>query len=133
MSLRAKHAFFISVLAGLSASICGSGCGGGTASPAKSAGQKNGQKSSGETGEGGEQSGSETEAASSPCQDGSCFECGKGLCPKGFYCDEKAGGGPACAWLPECAASATCACVKQVLGSACSCAEKSVGVSVTCE
>ncbi|MFO0564464.1 MAG: hypothetical protein U0263_02320 [Polyangiaceae bacterium] len=74
----------------------------------------------------------EVEAPVAKCSDGTCFECGTGICPKGFYCDEKAPGGAACGWLPECATAATCACVKQGLGGDCTCSEKSGGVSVSC-
>ena len=62
------------------------------------------------------------------CDDGSCFLCGEGMCPKGFYCDEKAAGGAACSWLPECAAQPSCGCLSKVLGADCACSEKSGGV-----
>jgi hypothetical protein len=106
-----------------------SGCGGGAASGAKAetGGGKDGPGSDGAKGPG--------EAAEGPsgptlpsCDDGTCFHCGGGLCPKGFYCDEKAVGGAACSWLPECASDASCGCVEKVLGSECSCTEKSGGV-----
>ncbi len=67
------------------------------------------------------------------CSDGTCFECGDGLCPVGFYCDERAPGGPACSWLPECAEKATCSCVLGVLGSSCSCDDSDQGPRVSCE
>jgi hypothetical protein len=67
-----------------------------------------------------------------PCDDGTCTACGQGFCPTGYYCDEKAKGGPACSWLPECADRATCGCVTGALGSGCSCEERSGGVYVTC-
>lgn len=67
------------------------------------------------------------------CDDGTCFSCGDGICPKGFYCDQKAPGGPACSWLPDCAKQASCSCVQHVLGSGCSCNEKNGGVYVDCE
>lgn len=77
--------------------------------------------------------GDEASPAATPrCADGTCLACGSGLCPKGFYCDEKAPGGPACGWLPECAQSASCACVKQALGSSCTCTEGPAGPSVSC-
>ncbi len=118
------------------ASLCalGAACGGGAApEPAKSG--KSGGAGKGEEGKGEEGAGDVEEEAprASACADGTCLECGGGLCPKGFYCDEKAPGGAACAWLPECAASATCACVKQVLGGSCSCSEKAGGPSVSCQ
>jgi hypothetical protein len=33
------------------------------------------------------------------CDDGTCSKCGSGICPAGWYCDEKASGGGACSWL----------------------------------
>jgi hypothetical protein len=91
-------------------------------------------------GEGAERGGSaegDGERQSGPplpsCDDGTCFRCGAGICPQGFYCDEDAQGGAACAWLPSCADSASCACVKQALGAACKCQEQGGGVSVSCD
>jgi hypothetical protein len=72
----------------------------------------------------------ESEVAIDPCADQSCFRCGDGICPKGFYCDEKAG---ACSWLPECAGEASCGCVKQGAGDSCTCEEKSGGVYARCD
>lgn len=72
----------------------------------------------------------ESEVANDPCADQSCFRCGDGICPKGFYCDEKAG---ACSWLPECASEASCGCVKQGAGDSCTCEEKSGGVYARCD
>jgi hypothetical protein len=112
----------------------GPACGGGGAggAPAKS-GKAAGAPSVGSEGEDGPGGDDGATGSVSRCADGTCFECGSGLCPKGFYCDEKAPGGPACGWLPECAAVATCACVEQVLGADCSCTEKGVGPSVSCQ
>jgi hypothetical protein len=77
--------------------------------------------------------GGEAETAGPDCSDGTCFVCGEGMCPKGFYGDEQAEGGPACSWLPDCAEDATCDCVKGALGSGCSCEEYGDGGShVTC-
>jgi hypothetical protein len=67
------------------------------------------------------------------CDDGTCFRCGDSICPKGFYCDEDARGGPACGWIPACAEQASCACVKQAFGAACRCEEQGAGVSVACD
>jgi hypothetical protein len=64
------------------------------------------------------------------CDDGTCTPCGDALCPKGWYCDETAHGGPACGWLPECAQKSGCACVKKALS--CACEEKSGSAHVTC-
>jgi hypothetical protein len=65
------------------------------------------------------------------CDDGTCSMCGPGICPAGWYCDESAPGGAACAWLKECADKATCGCVTKVLGSACKCRDDG-GIKVSC-
>lgn len=67
------------------------------------------------------------------CNDGTCFRCGDGVCPVGYYCDDKAPAGAACGWLPECAKSADCGCVQNVLGSGCRCDTQGGGVHVTCD
>lgn len=70
-------------------------------------------------------------APSSTCADGSCFACGSGVCPAGFYCDESAQGGPGCSWLPTCAPKASCACIERVLTD-CSCSESDGAPHVKC-
>lgn len=65
------------------------------------------------------------------CDDGTCSVCGSGICPTGWYCDEKAGN--ACSWLAECADKPTCGCVTRVLGSACKCREEGGGLKVACD
>jgi len=67
------------------------------------------------------------------CDDGTCFACGQGICPKGFYCDEQAVGGAACSWLPSCPTEPACSCVKRTLGAGCSCEEREGGVFVSCK
>ena len=108
-------------------------CGGGTPQAASP-----GSESSGEPGESGGVDGAsgggeaaEAEAALRSCADGTCIRCGEGECPLGFFCDESAKGGPACAWLPECAQKPACACVERVLSG--SCEEKDGGVYFTAE
>ena len=85
----------------------------------------------------GTESNGEGEEQSAPvapsCDDGTCFRCGDGFCPKGFYCDKDAQGGAACGWLPSCADEASCSCVKQAFGGSCSCEEASGGVMVDCD
>lgn len=49
------------------------------------------------------------------CDDSTCFSCGEGLCPTGFYCDDGAKGGPACGWVPSCS-RASCDCIAKALG-----------------
>jgi hypothetical protein len=74
----------------------------------------------------------DTSTSRMSCDDGTCFECGDGMCPSGFYCDESAAGGAACSWLPTCAAQATCKCVRKALGGGCSCEERAGGTFVSC-
>lgn len=81
--------------------------------------------------EGGGDEPSAAEAAREPCADGSCFACGSGFCPPGFYCDEGAQGGAACAWLPECAPKMTCDCIERVV-SGCSCSERGGAPHLSC-
>ena len=67
------------------------------------------------------------------CDDGTCSLCGSGICPAGWYCDEKASGGGACSWLTECAEKPTCGCVTRVLGASCKCREENGGLKVACD
>lgn len=67
------------------------------------------------------------------CDDGTCSPCGDGICPAGWYCDEKASGGGACSWLAECAEKASCSCVTRVLGAGCKCREEAGGLKVACD
>jgi hypothetical protein len=132
---RLAHAIAFGALVALVSAGCGgaTSTGGGAKSEDEAAGSKS--KKGGGSDRDGEGEGDEEPAASTPasrCADGTCFECGAGLCPKGFYCDEGAPGGAACGWLPECAASPSCGCVKQGLGSACNCEERSSGLFVKC-
>jgi hypothetical protein len=126
-------------------------CGGGTATGEgpKSAGDDS--KSSadstaaasdrGKRGKRGEDEGEQSSSdASTPekskgptCDDGTCSKCGSGICPAGWYCDEKASGGAACSWLAECPEKPTCACVTRVLGASCKCREESGGLKVACD
>ncbi len=114
-------------------------CGGsgGSAEPNTAAdGDKDAAKSSGESSKSEGDDADETSAAPEKprgpnCDDGTCSICGTGICPAGWYCDEGAPGGAACAWLKECAEKATCACVSKVLGSACKCRDDA-GIKVSC-
>jgi len=65
------------------------------------------------------------------CDDGTCSTCGSGICPAGWYCDEKGGG--ACSWLAECAQKPTCGCITRVLGAGCKCEATGGGLKVACE
>ena len=85
------------------------------------------------SGESGSEGGEWEEGDSLPhCADGTCYACGEGFCPVGYYCDEGAPRGAACSWLPECADEATCSCVLGVLGNECSCDERDDGIYVSC-
>ena len=74
--------------------------------------------------------GSSDKAKAPSCEDGTCTSCGTGICPVGWYCDEKAN---ACSWLTECAAKPSCSCVTRVLGSGCKCREEGSALKVTCD
>ncbi|HET9960010.1 MAG TPA: hypothetical protein VFQ61_36205 [Polyangiaceae bacterium] len=76
---------------------------------------------------------SEDAAPEAPCTDGTCFSCGKGYCPSGWYCDESAAGGAACAWLPACNGKNQCRCLEQTLGAECSCSDADSAARVTCK
>jgi hypothetical protein len=65
------------------------------------------------------------------CTDGTCFPCGNGYCPNGFYCDLGTKGGAACSWLPACAKDASCTCVTRAFGS-CTCATEGGGAHLSC-
>jgi hypothetical protein len=67
------------------------------------------------------------------CSGGTCFSCGESMCLPGYYCDHDVAGGPACSWLPECVESASCDCVKKVLGKSCDCEERNGGTYVSCK
>ena len=113
--------------------LLGAACGGGGAAGHETKDAKSAAKSPDD----GESSGTEereveVDPRKAACADGTCFECGTGVCPKGFYCDEKAPGGAACAWLPECAASPSCSCVSRALDG-CGCEERSGGVFASCK
>jgi hypothetical protein len=115
-------------------------CGGGTSSGAepKSAADSSEADSSeaARTSPDADETSEAAETSSKPkgpsCDDGTCSLCGSGICPAGWYCDEKASGG-ACSWLAECAEKPTCGCVTRVLGSACKCREEGGGLKVACD
>lgn len=110
-------------------------CGGGSQAPTQSADDTHTTSEADPSNEPGQASDATSEEAAPTgpdCSDQTCFPCGEGLCPVGFYCDEQAARGPACSWLPECAEAASCACVQGVLGSGCSCDDASGGPRVTC-
>jgi hypothetical protein len=119
-------------------------CGGGAttgAEPKSAADDRAGSEETNDSAAGGDEveeqsneSPATAERANGPnCDDGTCSKCGSGICPAGWYCDEKAGGGGACSWLTECADKPTCSCVTRVLGAACKCKEESGGLKVACE
>lgn len=66
----------------------------------------------------------------SPCADGSCTECGEGICPAGYFCvDNK--GHKGCAWLAGCVDKPACGCVSRALPS-CSCKDDGGVAKVSC-
>jgi hypothetical protein len=71
--------------------------------------------------------------APEPCDDGSCFRCGEGFCPPGFYCERPpATDRQACAWAPRCARAPSCSCLAPYLGG-CRCEEREGAVYVSCD
>jgi len=118
---------------GAVAVACG---GGGSSKPADSA--SSARSAHAEQSSAGEPEEEQDEQAAAPpalsrCDDGTCFGCGEGICPKGFYCDEQAVGGAACGWLPSCPTEPACSCVKRTLGAGCTCEEREGGVFVSCK
>jgi hypothetical protein len=83
-------------------------------------------------GSGASEDSEEHESSRGPsCDDGTCSLCGSGICPVGWYCDEKAGG--ACSWLAECAEKPSCGCITRVLGASCKCDAAGGGLKVACD
>lgn len=114
-------------------------CGGAAGPEPKTGAAESENRSGAKSDEGSSDGDSDGESASAPeekshgpsCDDGTCSLCGSGICPAGWYCDESAPGGAACAWLKECAEKATCGCVTKVLGASCKCRDES-GIKVSC-
>ena len=102
-----------------------------SAAEAAEASVASGNDAQSEGDEAGEPSAAPEQPRGPNCDDGTCSTCGSGICPAGWYCDESAPGGAACAWLKECAEKASCGCVTKVLGSACKCRDES-GIKVSC-
>jgi hypothetical protein len=122
-----------SLAAALVAAACG---GGGSSKPAETASGSHGAHADpSAAGEDEAEQDEPVEAAPTlaRCDDGTCFVCGQGICPKGFYCDEQAVGGAACGWLPSCPTEPACSCVKRTLGASCGCEEREGGLYVSCK
>jgi hypothetical protein len=121
-----KRAALVAVAIGLSA------CGGGTPGPARTAETKGGTESKTA---GGEEAASKSAEPAGPrkpsCADGTCFECGEGICPSGFYCETGKAGKPACAWAAGCAEKPTCSCLAPFV-KGCRCEEANGGPRVSC-
>jgi hypothetical protein len=115
---------------------CSGGAGGGepkTADRDEPEGSKSSsdEAKSDDAAESDEGSAADSKPAGPSCDDGTCSLCGSGICPAGWYCDETAPGGAACAWLKECAEKASCSCVTKVLGASCKCRDDG-GTKVSC-
>jgi hypothetical protein len=67
------------------------------------------------------------------CDDGSCFRCGDGICPTGFYCESN-GGVTGCQWSPACARTPTCRCLESSIKAdpRCGCEDRNGVAFVTC-
>ena len=67
------------------------------------------------------------------CDDGSCFRCGDGICPSGFYCESN-GGMTGCQWSTQCAKAPTCSCLRPALQAdpRCSCEDRNGAAFVSC-
>lgn len=69
-------------------------------------------------------------AKKAPCADGTCTECGDGICPSGYFCvDTK--GHKGCAWIASCVDKPTCACLAREVKS-CSCKDEGGVARVAC-
>jgi hypothetical protein len=116
---------------------CGGGAGAGEAKSPSAEAKRSDTEPTAEQAPGDEDaddaSATDTTPKSATCDDGTCSPCGSGICPTGWYCDEKASGGGACSWLTECADKPSCACVTRALGSTCKCREESGGLKVACD
>jgi hypothetical protein len=129
---------FANVAAGLLLLLGPSACGGESGAKRARAERHQEPESESESGSESGDEGASDEAAAQPaareniCADGTCFRCGEGICPIGFYCDEGVEDGAACSWLPSCPARASCKCIEQTLGSGCSCQESGGGPKVSC-
>jgi hypothetical protein len=130
--MRASTRFFAVLLL---VAGCGSGSASGpeprSAAPREDASVDEDATSSGDTSADAKASETSSAPAGPSCEDGTCSACGSGLCPAGWYCDERAGG--ACSWLAECAQKPTCGCVTRVLGAGCKCREENGGLKVACD
>lgn len=118
---RATKSAFLVLLCSLA------GCGGQQPTTETASGSEDGFEGSSDSGD------VATSASGPNCDDGTCFPCGEGICPKGSFCDLGAAGGPACAWLTECAGDPSCSCVQGVLGASCSCQGDQGGPVVQCD
>lgn len=105
-------------------------CGGQAGAPAKTQDDAAKTEAKGDKAPGEAQPAAPSGPRKPSCSDGSCFECGDGICPSGFYC-EATRAGAACAWAPSCAQKPSCACLSQQL-KGCTCEEKGGGPHVKC-
>ncbi|MBI5536770.1 MAG: hypothetical protein HY898_28880 [Deltaproteobacteria bacterium] len=98
------------------------GCGGQQTTTSKANGPKSQNGSSGP---------SEPQLPS--CDDGTCFACGDGICPTGFYCESNKGV-TGCASHPSCPKNPTCDCMRTTLqrDPRCKCEDRKGVAFVTC-
>ncbi|MBX3183293.1 MAG: hypothetical protein KIT72_04000 [Polyangiaceae bacterium] len=74
----------------------------------------------------------EGEAAAGRCDDGSCVECGEGLCLAGSYCELTSDGSAGCSWSEACVERPTCDCLRPTLDPGCTCETQGGGATVRC-
>ncbi|RYE91515.1 MAG: hypothetical protein EOO75_08730 [Myxococcales bacterium] len=126
----------VAVLAAWSTAFSVLACGPTTAKPAGTAGGP-GDPAATPAGGGADAASLKTDLAPAgprkpSCADGSCFECGEGICPVGFFCETAGSATPACASSTTCAQRPTCACLgAQIKG--CTCEDRGGVPHVKCD
>lgn len=89
--------------------------------------------STGKSGSGNTTSSGPREPQLPSCDDGTCFPCGDGVCPSGFYCETNKGS-TGCASNLACPKSPSCECLQPSLAKdpRCKCENRKGVAFVTC-
>lgn len=119
-----------SVLAVVLAAVLASCGGAGTGEP-NAPSDVNGSEDYGGEGPGSAGTSVQARSPAERCSDGECVECGEGVCPGGYFCDESLSPA-ACSWIPKCVTDLTCGCLEESLGDDCRCEERGSGFFVDC-